>query len=285
YVTYGEFGDVLLYHPNGNTAITPIVHRALVYLEVNADGTVSIPELSGLPCGPSSNSVYTLASSPSGCGTSHVSGLLTLHHVGWQSVNVTIDLSVVGPTSGFITMGDNNLAGAPPSQGVTDQESGRSAVVQEGWIIGSARGMLPWFGAVTLLLEGNAQEVPSQSWELMGITIIALVLGAMGIHYLFRAEGIEDERRLELEAEQAEEEDEVRPRRRRWFSPLREWRSEEEEEEDDSPEERRPRHRVRRSRGRSETHGSRRGRPVPKVRRENHRAAHRPRHPDSSDEL
>ncbi|MGD0250107.1 MAG: S26 family signal peptidase, partial [Thermoplasmata archaeon] len=34
YSTYGEYGDVLLYHPNGGGA-TPVIHRAIVFLSWN----------------------------------------------------------------------------------------------------------------------------------------------------------------------------------------------------------------------------------------------------------
>jgi signal peptidase I len=281
YTTYGEFGDVLLYYANDDTTSTPVIHRALVYLQVNSDGTVTIPEISGLPCGNQTDPDYTLMSSPSGCGWSHVSGLLTLHRVGWKAVNVTIDLSSVGRSSGFITMGDNNLAGSPPSQGITDQAAGRSAVVQPGWIIGAARGMLPWFGSLELLLHGSAQEVPSQSWELMGVTVIGVVVAAMGVHYVFRAEGFEDERRVAEETEE-EEETERRPRSR-WLSPLRPWSGEEEETEEEEP----PRRRrlLHRRRAKESAPPPRRGRPRPHVRRTS--APHRSgvRRWDDEDEL
>ncbi|MCI4367628.1 MAG: S26 family signal peptidase, partial [Thermoplasmata archaeon] len=33
YSTYGEFGDVILYDPYGHTDVSPIIHRALLYLQ------------------------------------------------------------------------------------------------------------------------------------------------------------------------------------------------------------------------------------------------------------
>jgi signal peptidase I len=242
YTTYGEFGDVLLYYPNGVVG-TPVIHRAIIFLEWNANGTWSAPSLAGLSCGHSEADFYTIAPSATGCGTSGLTGTLTLHGIGWQSVDVTIDLGSLTDTSGFITMGDNNyLAGTSPETGLTDQSAGISALVQPGWIVGVARGMVPWFGSVKLLLSGDSSEVPMQSWEFLGLTLSAIILLAMGLHYLLRAEGIEDPRR-KLEEEETEEKDRVDDEdddegppassRSRWLHPIRNWRGAGDEDEAD----------------------------------------------------
>lgn len=33
YKTYGSNGDVIIYHPNGNTQVTPVIHRAMFWVE------------------------------------------------------------------------------------------------------------------------------------------------------------------------------------------------------------------------------------------------------------
>ena len=209
YSTYGEYGDVLLYYPNGVTSATPIIHRAILFLEWNVlENAYDIPQLANLPCGNVPNHVYSV-STPSGCGTTDLTGTLTLYNIGWQSVVVSIPLdpSIIGAHSGFLTMGDNNFIPCPSScTGEADQSPsfGLSSLVEPGWIIGVARGMIPWFGSIKLLLTGNANLVPPQSWEFLGITIAGVILLAFGIHYALRAEGIEDERR------KAEEEEERR---------------------------------------------------------------------------
>jgi signal peptidase I len=229
YTTYGEYGDVILYHADGLATGAPIIHRALVYIEANADLTYSFPSLAGQLCGSAPGAVYSISSTPTGCGTTHETGTLTLFHVGWRSVTVRIDLASIGEASGFITMGDNNFNPSNTSLGDPDQPS-LSTAVEPGWIVGVARGMLPWFGALKLLVEGNAGEVPSQSWEWMGLTVVGLILIAIGIHSLFRAEGIEDERRKEDEAEERARHP---PGRWSWRHPLRSWGEEDDEEEDD----------------------------------------------------
>ena len=273
YSTYGEYGDVVLYNPDG-VATTPIIHRAILYLAYNP-GTqgynASFP--AGTPCGSEANAVYNLTPTPTGpLGCADTSNLrdttLTLYHVGWMDATVILDLSatLLGAHSGFVTMGDNNVACSSSGTscvGSPDQTDGRSSLVEPGWIIGVARGMLPWFGALKLALEGNAGMVPSQSWQFLGLTIAGLILLAFGIHYALRAEGVEDPRRKAEEEEAADDEIEPPPgRTRRFLRGLRPWKG----EADDDPEATaapRPRHAAGRASGRP----PHRGRPTPRVRR------------------
>lgn len=274
YTTYGEYGDVLLYYPGGASGGVPIIHRALLSVTVNADRSVSIPELAGQPCGAAADAVYRVSSTANGCGTNHIGGSLTLLHVGWRSATVYVPLAALGSSSGFLTMGDNNFDPQNTSIADPDQPS-LALLVQSGWIVGVARGMLPWFGSIKLLLEGSSAEVPVQSWEWIGVTVVSLLLIAFGIHYFLRAEGYEDERRKEEDDARREEEGESRrDRSHRWLHPIRAWR--ERDEDDEEP--------PRRHRG---THRPKRswwgGRPKPVVGR---RAAHsHRRHPTEDDDL
>ena len=159
YATYGEYGDVVLYEPNGGTA-TPIIHRAILFLEFNPNGTYSAPSLAGLPCGTAANAAYRVTSRPDGCGTSGISGELILYHIGWRNatVNITLSAQDLGAHSGLVTMGDNNLyprGCTARCYGITDQADGTSTLVRPAWVIGVARGMIPWVGAVRLLITGN----------------------------------------------------------------------------------------------------------------------------------
>ena len=215
--TYGEYGDVLLYHPDGNAGPAPIIHRAITFLTYEPNGTFSDPELNGLPCGHATNRVF-LTSTPTGCGTTGLRGTLELFGIGWQSVSVNVSLSDVGQHSGFVTMGDNNID--PGTSTGDEDQPGLSELVEPGWIVGVARGMVPWVGAVKLLLSGTASEVPPQSWQFLGLSIVALFAIGFAVHYALRAEGIEDVRRKALEEEEAAESS--RPSRlggfRGWFA-------------------------------------------------------------------
>jgi signal peptidase I len=301
YSTYGEYGDVILYHPDGDAGVTPVIHRAILYLEWNnVNHTYSAPALATLfPCGNERGALYSVSGTPNGCGWDGLISTITLYDVGWRNATVTIALGAMGRYSGFVTMGDNNLAPGSPPQGETDQASRISALVAGGWIVGVARGMIPWVGSFKLLIDGNAGQVPPQSWQFLALTLSAIVLAGFGLHYLFRVEGIEDPRRLREEQEQArgkgdkEDGDEAddwegHPKGSRWRA-LREWlASPPDDEEEEPPIHRRPAQKhtpkvhqkpASRSRGR--------GRPHPAVRRSKglfHRNTERKAPKNSDDE-
>ncbi len=277
YQTYGEYGDVILYEANGGSGGAPIIHRTLVYVDYNpSNHTYSIPELSGRACGSESGAVYRVSAHPSGCGSLALTGQLTLLNVGWMhvTVNVTLSMGDLGAHSGFLTMGDNNYLPGTPGLGEPDQP-GLSSLVEPGWIVGVARGMIPWFGAIKLLLGGNAGMVPTQSWEWLGITIISVFLAAMGAHFALRAEGIEDERRKEDEQEEGSDDEDEGPRRRwRGLVPWARAREDEDDAEDDGETPRsigRPVPREGKGRGKSDRTVPRGGRPRPHVGRTKHR--------------
>lgn len=290
YSTYGEPGDVILYSANGQGS-TPIIHRALLYLQWDpSTSSYNATDLSGLKCGTAPGAVYRTTGTSNDCGVTGLTGTLDLYNVGWRSVNVTLNLnsSLLGHHSGFVTMGDNNVVptGCTTNcaQGLPDQVDGLSQLVEPGWVVGVARGMLPWFGAIKLVLEGNAGAVPAQSWQFLGLTIVGLILLAFGIHYALRVEGIEDERRREEEAAAAEAAGASEPaeasRGRGFLRALRPWgRSAEPDEEDELE----PPPRARPSHPKIPTAGRHRGRPSPRVRRAE-RTKHHPR-PEKDDDL
>ena len=297
YVTYGEYGDVILYHPNGDASVTPVIHRAILYLVWNATGRdYSAPALQGLPCGSAPDAVYSVSGMSSGCGWSGLISTITLYHVGWRNATVSIPLGALGHYSGFITMGDNNVFGGSPAQGDTDQWLGISGLVSGGWIVGVARGMVPWVGSFKLLVDGNAGKVPVQSWQFLALTLSAVVLAGFGLHYLFRVEGIEDpRRRAEEEAEAHERADadqegpewQDHPKGRRWKG-LRAWlAASDEEEEEPAPHRRHSKTRSSSVSPKSMPKPRSRGRPRPAVRKSKglfHRKAERPRSKDSDDD-
>jgi signal peptidase I len=212
YMTYGEYGDVLLYHPNGETGVAPIIHRSLLFLVYYpGNDTYSAPDLTGLTCGPGTVFDYTLSgpTSRNGCGTTDLSraDTLTLHGIGWQSTNVQVSMNsgVLGTHSGFLTMGDNNFEPGNYGQGICDQMGGISSLVEPGWVVGVARGMIPWFGALKLALDGNDTEVPSESWDYLGLTVVGIIVAGLVVHGVLRSRGREDERRIEEEQQEEDE--------------------------------------------------------------------------------
>lgn len=196
YTTYGEYGDVLLYFPEGDTALTPVIHRAILWLDWNSSADAfSAPSLAPLVCGPADVGAYEIL--PPGAGTpgcvspsdpnAPLSGTIELFNVGWQQVTDQIDLGDLAtqevPHSGFVTEGDDNCE---PNQGpcthgefgVYDQKGCAitCALVEPAWVEGVARGMIPWFGAIKLWLSGDPQYVPPQTWDYLALTIVAILL-------------------------------------------------------------------------------------------------------------
>ncbi len=188
FTTYGEYGDVLLYYPNGSTSATPIVHRALLYLQFNkSNDTFNTTGLPSGRCGTGNASVwYVPGGSSAGCQTHGLANELLLYHIGQKSLTVTVDfarLMATGSThSGYLTLGDNNTEPDQLSAGVALL----STLVKPSWVIGVARGLIPWFGALKLLLDGNAAKVPDASWEFLGLTIAGVIFAAAGVHLLLR---------------------------------------------------------------------------------------------------
>ena len=292
--SYGEFGDVVLYHPNGVTRPTPIVHRALLYLVWDqSKEAYSAPDLRGLPCGTGSNrtagELYYDSGAGGGCVTSDLSGTLRLYGVGWNSSTIILDLSdflAIGQHSGYLTKGDHNPEPdqSPISGGGSTPSL--SSLVEPGWVIGIARGEIPWFGAFKLLLDGNAENVSSVSWQFIGLSIVAAIFAAFGIHYALKTEGIESpiRRRAEEEAAaEAEDDDPGDGGRPGFLAGLRAWRpgggGADEDELDEAPP--RPARTVRSApvRRPREPTSDGHGRPRPRVRRPSRR------HRDENDDL
>ncbi|MGQ0536011.1 MAG: S26 family signal peptidase [Methanobacteriota archaeon] len=153
---YGSPGDVIVYFRGGNRATTPIIHRAMAYVEVRCDGAP--------------------VASTTGCGSGSVSYVVE----GYGPFNDTAGIVIpelglsegrrFRPTlSGFITKGDN-----PQTNSVSDQASGLApepvSVGADGWVQGKARGELPWFGLIKLAVAdydnscGANQCPPPAEW-------------------------------------------------------------------------------------------------------------------------
>ncbi len=227
--TYGLAGDVILYYPNGTTSSTPIIHRAIIYLQWNANRTYDAIGLSPSECGNGTGLYSTITSSGPSCVTNGLSieDKLILYHVRDRTIAVDFGFTTeLGDHSGFLTLGDNNTH--------PDQAPGAphlSTLVEPGWVIGVARGMIPWFGSIKLLLDGRASKVPTASWEYLGLTVAGIIFASAGLHLLFRRRRAHDEeerpRRTRRPVPSELEDDEPRgaPPPRRGPSPVKPWQA------------------------------------------------------------
>ncbi len=161
YRKYGEYGDVIIFEPDGDTGETPIIHRVVLYLEENDSvrGTFDIPSLGNLD-----DTEWDT------CEDGNYLGLdctLTLYDYGHRDEDLEIDLSELNQ-GGYITKGDGNDR--------YDQETTLSPPVQEDWIKGRARGELPWFGIIKLVYLGRTEHIPRNSWNNFMISIAIILL-------------------------------------------------------------------------------------------------------------
>lgn len=148
---YGAAGDVIIYFPGGNAAETPIIHRAQFWLEIHEDGTFTVDELN-------LHRVSDLDATPA-----QAFGLPSNYD------NALRDARAGPAHSGFITKGDNNP--------VADQGSSGAALypVQESWVLGKARGEIPWVGLVNI---GFRQFIGGPPWFTMAPTDTKVLLFA-----------------------------------------------------------------------------------------------------------
>lgn len=193
YKTYGDYGDVVIYNRDGSAVQTPVIHRAIVELDYNS----------------SSNSfdVPSLASAPSDKWSADgqnarwwdLTGLLVIYNVGYMDKNITISLSEIlnyysandiTPHGGLITKGDHNTQyDQSPQANIAHQP------VQAEWIVGEARGEIPWFGLIKLWVGGNMPaDTPGNSKTDLILTIAVIIAIPVSLdvtEYMLRRRGID----------------------------------------------------------------------------------------------
>jgi signal peptidase len=170
YRTYGDYGDVVIYRRGGSYITTPIIHRAILWLEWNStNNSFNAPDLALLEQGVDWNV-------SGGDSPYDINGNIILYGVGYENKTVIIQLSSFEKHSGFITMGDHNCAKWPNAYD--------HSIVHEGWIEGKGRGELPWFGLIKLAFGGDIRwdadrgwfEGPQNSWYNLAIALTILIV-------------------------------------------------------------------------------------------------------------
>ncbi len=207
--TYGEYGDVIVYYKNGYTGQIPVIHRAMVWIEYNVStGGYDVPSMD----------LYDVHDS------------FRMENVGYDHLSFNIDIagiirnfndSSLEPHSGFITLGDHNH-GSYDQGGWMGDGFGRPVLpVKPEWVIGKARGELPWFGAIKLCLTDKdkhdgvgCEAVPSNSKTNLAISILVMIavpiaLDLISFLFIERRERKEDEGDGKDERAREESEDET----------------------------------------------------------------------------
>ena len=155
--TYGDYGDVIVYHPDGNMETTPIIHRAMCWVDVEIiNGT----------------HYYTINE----FGVYQETSLGSIPELGLDEQKN--DGSPNWSHSGFLTKGDHNdLFDNLPDAGV---EKSTQPIKLE-WISGKARLEIPWFGTINLFFSdvmsgtNNVGNVHEDCLISLGIVIAMLV--------------------------------------------------------------------------------------------------------------
>ena len=216
--TYGSFGDVIIFRPNGNESRTAIIHRAVIWIEFNSSsynnetrdgGGFNVPSL----------------------GLRNVMTTFTIEKYEWPkrpgSRDETVDVRSIlnrfkalgmTPHSGFLTKGDDNdHVDQTSSFGGT--EPAWIQPVKKEWIIGKSVGELPWFGIIKLKLENNGdseRDIHSNSERNLWIALIVIVASPFvidfGIHLIIRI--VKKGKEEETEEEEVPEERARPPMRR-----------------------------------------------------------------------
>lgn len=173
---YGGMGDVIIYRPHGRSDATPIIHRALTWVEV-----AEVP-----------------------VGDGEMEKRYAYHDERGELLvdQTSVTLPTAGimgrqfPKSGFVTKGDN-----PATNAVADQISHtRDRLIEDDWVIGKARGEIPWIGLIKLALAGNPKPgdtdghcpflrawAPCDTWIMLALSVGALVLVPIALERVYRA--------------------------------------------------------------------------------------------------
>ena len=168
---YGDCGDTIIYRRGGSNAAPPVIHRAMFWLEIHGNDRYSVPE-----CDVERVDGAQLASDP--C----VARALTPANRNFiSSTDGHPCVCDLGPEhSGFITLGDNNIKVDQP---------GLTPPVQPEWILGKARGELPWLGLIKLWVSDVAngcgpggvdchyRQAPGDVKAMMWLTLAVLIGG------------------------------------------------------------------------------------------------------------
>ncbi|MGI0149837.1 MAG: hypothetical protein ACREDF_09950, partial [Thermoplasmata archaeon] len=179
YSTYGDYGDVIIFRRASNPV--PVIHRAIMYVNMHADGTADVPDILALP--------DPAWEARNATGLTRVPVALTsliIREMGFRhNINLTFTFSPGVERDGFITMGDHNALRQCEFQ-LDDCRAGydpyswmpRVADVQ-----GVARGEIPWIGLIKLIFQPGVccpggwgdPRAPKNSWDSLLVTLIVLI--------------------------------------------------------------------------------------------------------------
>ena len=167
YKKYGDYGDVIVYYKNGietyeSQPVTPVIHRAMAWVEVidKENETYYIPEID-----------------------TTFQGKIQLAEIGLGGGASIQNLQ----NSGYITKGDST--GNPHPDQLTHYDITGAPVqpVDPNWVVGMAKGELPWFGLIKLRVTqpDNYYEAPPQCRTMLWMSMLIVLAGPVLVGQLW----------------------------------------------------------------------------------------------------
>jgi signal peptidase len=201
--TYGDHGDVIIFRKNGVPDTTPVIHRAIVWIEYDdscPDNSyrASVPDLD-LTC----IDQLTLHNFASYKDLNNIHGDLIINF------NIIFNLDL-NKRSGWLTHGDHNQRQVDEGYLSDDGPQRRPlGPVTVDHVVGLSVGELPWFGIIKLQMGPNPPKIPPSSWNGLFITIFLFIFIPILIDFIwafFRKR--REIKKKEKEEEEDEEEEE-----------------------------------------------------------------------------
>ena len=192
---YGKPGDVIVYYPANNRARTPIIHRAVAYVEVDEGPTYFVRWSEEAACEGGATKVQR--NDRWWCQYGEDGIYVPSIPIAGFSSRPSDPVPYRPEASGFLTKGDNPVTNTQTDQlsGLSHDARGRPIPVQMEWVEGKGRAELPWLGLIKLALAGKQNEAnpprdsngdilwtkigsayaPKDLWVMLGITLFLLV--------------------------------------------------------------------------------------------------------------
>lgn len=184
YRAYGDFGDVIVFHPlTMPVDSTPIIHRPIVYAVWNENyGGWDVPALESPALAgkwQATNETGAPLTLPRA-----ITGTLTLRELGFTgtlTLSINLQVLLANPLNhhdGYFTKGDHNAG------------FDGWGLVPQSRVVGKARGELPWFGLLKLLVSPGSrccrywgdvspdhQGATKNAWDSLTLTLVILPIG------------------------------------------------------------------------------------------------------------
>jgi len=155
---YDAPGDVIVYYPANDRARTPVIHRAMAYVELEREGDSTSYRVRWAADRACEGEAQKDPADARWCVFPEHGIMIPSAGIQWSG----------GPykpnANGFITKGDNPVTNTAIDPAFVSRDAhGAPSVVLVDWIEGKARGEIPWLGLIKLALgkEPNEDSPPA----------------------------------------------------------------------------------------------------------------------------